>query len=73
MEVKMKKYEKQCIDYAERFKKNWEWYGMVKDAWLAGYQQAKKNFSEFDTEIQTLHINNGDHQTGEKLVGEKNG
>jgi len=75
MENKIKKYEKQCLDYAERFKRNWEWYGMVKDAWLAGYQQAKINFSEFEKETHILVSENGSHQTGEKLTypGGKNG
>lgn len=68
MEVKVKKYEKQCLDYAERYKRNWEWYGMVKDAWLAGYKQAKINFSEFETEKQIIICENGSHQSGEQLV-----
>ena len=68
MEVKMKRYEKQCIDYSERFKRNWEWYCLVKDAWLAGYAQAKANFTEFETEPETLIAENGSHQIGEKLT-----
>ena len=48
---------------------------MVKDAWLAGYQQAKINFSEFEKETHILVSENGSHQTGEKLTypGGKNG
>lgn len=68
MENKIKKYEKQCLDYAERFKRNWEYYGLVKDAWLAGYAQAKANFTEFEKEPETLIAENGSHQIGEKLT-----
>lgn len=68
MEVQVKRYEKQCLDYAERFKRNWEWYGMVKDAWLAGYAQAKKNFSEFETEKENLILPPGGHQCGDGLI-----
>lgn len=75
MVVQMKLYEKQCIDYAEKYKRNWEYYCLVKDAWLAGYKQAKVNFSEFESEQQTLDISNGEHQIGERLVprGKPNG
>ena len=75
METKMKRYEKQCVDYAERFKRNWEWYGLVKDAWLAGYAQAKSNFTEYESETQ-IHITEpGGHQCGDGLIrsGETNG
>lgn len=68
MVVQMKRYEKQCIDYSEKYKRNWEYYCLVKDAWLAGYAQAKKNFTEFETESQTLVSENGSHQIGEKLT-----
>lgn len=68
MEAQMKRYEKQCIDYAERFKRNWEYYTLVKDAWLAGYAQAKANFTEFETEKQTLILLPGEHQIGDGLI-----
>lgn len=68
MEVQMKRYEKQCIDYAERFKRNWEYYTLVKDAWLAGYAQAKANFTEFEAEKQILVLPPGEHQIGDGLI-----
>ncbi len=75
MEVQMKRYEKQCIDYAERFKRNWEWYCLVKDAWLAGYAQAKTNFAEYESEKQVHITPPGGHQIGDGLIrsGESNG
>lgn len=68
MEVKVTRYEKQCLDYAERFKRNWEYYTLVKDAWLAGYAQAKRNFSEYETEKQDLILPPGGHQIGDGLI-----
>lgn len=42
MVSKMTKKEKLCIDYAERFKKNWEYYILVADAFSAGQKSMKE-------------------------------
>lgn len=39
--VEMKELEAACIKYAEKYKNNWEFYCLVKDAWLAGYKLAR--------------------------------
>ena len=68
METQVKRYEKQCLDYAERYKRNWEYYTLVKDAWLAGYNKAKENFTQFESEKENLILPPGGHQIGDGLV-----
>lgn len=48
MKISMKKIEKDCGDYAERWNKKalWDQYILVKGAWLDGYKKARQDVAE---------------------------
>ena len=70
----MKLKEKQLNYYRERFKKSWDYYALVGDAWLSGYEQALNNVFYNGTEATDMGDTNvevtyekGEHQTGAKF------
>lgn len=60
MKLKMKQLEKKCIEFAERWNKSgtWDMYALVKDAYLSGYHQARKDAEEYVRERAML-LHNG--------------
>lgn len=60
MKVTMKRLEKKCIDFAERWNKGgtWDFYALVKDAYLSGYHQARKDAEEYVRE-RAMVLHNG--------------
>ena len=73
MKVFMTKMEKSCIDYSQKFIRNWEYYPISTGAFLSGYRQALEDIknSVDPNSIVEVEINEGCHQIGEKISGRK--
>lgn len=64
MKVQMKRKEKECFTYAQRWNKNWDNYCLVVSAFFEGYETAK-NFimsEPIDTGNELVEVDVGMHQ-----------
>ncbi len=83
----MKKYEQMCNEHRKKFKKNWEFYTIAGDAWLAGFQAAReealkitqqnntsftgKCINEMLSEQVEYNSEDGNHMIGESFAKRK--
>lgn len=77
MKVKMKISEKMAIDYANKFKKNWEHFIIASDAYLSGVKdtlevlstipELDKDFLAMLSSLVEVEYKDGEHQIGAKI------
>jgi hypothetical protein len=64
MVVKMKRKEKECFNYAQRWNKRWDNYCLVVSSFFAGYEAAKEFclYEGSDTGNELVEVDVGMHQ-----------
>lgn len=62
MKVTQTEMEVQCGQYSEKFKKNWDYYCLVQDAYINGYRQAKSACLSVLQDEKNILTSSGAHE-----------
>jgi hypothetical protein len=62
----MKQFEKEAVEYAKQFTKDWDYAIVAMDAYMAGYRAAKKDLDpESGNKQVDMALEDGTHQLTE--------